>query len=141
MTARGKVRRGHPPGRLRGGNLGALPVPKPTGEELGRSLCSAHGLVFLCSSDSDSEGENPEKKKLQEQLMGKPAPLTPGARDRSAPPEYSAQVSGANYLGCRCHCDGEAQRAMERRSRPGGGQGGPEGSRHPAHQIPSPVYR
>lgn len=25
---------------------------------------------MLCRSDSDSEGENPEKKKLQEHLMG-----------------------------------------------------------------------
>lgn len=28
-------------------------------------------FVWLSRSDSDSEGENPEKKKLQEQLMGK----------------------------------------------------------------------
>ena len=28
-------------------------------------------LVSFLSSDSDSEGDNPEKKKLQEQLMGK----------------------------------------------------------------------
>lgn len=27
-------------------------------------------LLVTCRSDSDSEGENPEKKKLQEQLMG-----------------------------------------------------------------------
>lgn len=27
-------------------------------------------LLVACRSDSDSEGENPEKKKLQEQLMG-----------------------------------------------------------------------
>lgn len=30
----------------------------------------ATSLLVACRSDSDSEGENPEKKKLQEQLMG-----------------------------------------------------------------------
>lgn len=32
------------------------------------NLCGGGGFS---RSDSDSEGENPEKKKLQEQLMGK----------------------------------------------------------------------
>lgn len=97
MTARGKGRAGA--GRLRGGHLGAL--PKPTREQ--RLLCSWPLNVFLCSSDSDSEGENPEKKKLQEQLMGKPEgwgmPWGPRRPLCEGGGEHLAQVSGALVAG------------------------------------------
>lgn len=40
------------------------------------SCFSLSSSVSFPSSDSDSEGDNPEKKKLQEQLMGK-RPMAP----------------------------------------------------------------
>ena len=42
---------------------------------------------------------------------------------------------------CRCHRDGEAQRQVERCGWTGGSQGSSEGSRHPAHQVPSSLHR
>lgn len=70
--------------------------------------------VSFPSSDSDSEGDNPEKKKLQEQLMGKRV---------EAPWQWEGDMSGSpggSGLGvdslaslCRCHRDGEAQHSVE----------------------------
>lgn len=42
---------------------------------------------------------------------------------------------------CRCHCDGEAQCQVERCCRTRRSQGGPEGSRNPSDQIPTPLHR
>lgn len=46
-------------------------------------------MSLLPRSDSDSEGENPEKKKLQEQLMGEE-----GSRWRSAGPQRDSRGEG-----------------------------------------------
>jgi len=71
-------------------------------------------------SDSDSEGDNPEKKKLQEQLMGKrPAAPWQWERDVARAPGGSAQTHQsdsrwkAHLASCRCCCDGEAQHSVE----------------------------
>lgn len=51
-----------------------LPCQQPGLAEQAALLWAAKpdcDFLSFCSSDSDSEGDNPEKKKLQEQLMGK----------------------------------------------------------------------
>lgn len=47
---------------------------------LAASHSSLLSFVSFPSSDSDSEGDNPEKKKLQEQLMGKQLEAHGGGR-------------------------------------------------------------
>lgn len=128
-------------------------------------------LLVACRSDSDSEGENPEKKKLQEQLMGMSIITRIFSVALVIVAFPNAQITYLNWCSlwswvvlryyfccratyyafvqvmlvyyhvCRCHRDGEAQRPMERCCRTRRSKGGPEGSCNPTYQIPTPLYR
>lgn len=94
---------------------GLTSLSVPTG-----SCFSMSSFVSFPSSDSDSEGDNPEKKKLQEQLMGK-RPEAPqrweGTRRGTPKGELGGLKSGsgskAPLVSFRCRCDGEAQHPVE----------------------------
>lgn len=131
---RSKERQGRKPVKeAQNDNKGCVGVP---GARPGLSTCppcgtaSPHLLPLFPRSDSDSEGENPEKKKLQEQLMGR-GPAGRSGRRRAQRPKPSQGV--AVVAGARCPGGSGG---------PGcvglwGGCGGAGGALTAASQVPS----